>query len=230
MRNYQTRTMLRDSAAFFWLLLLLLVAMLIGARQVNAQTEVDGLSYAPNVYYQVYDYAGEGNEFASQEVVLQYPPNDNGVYQFSVGNGGTTIVFVYQLSNEGVYELAYFPENYDTTDLRDHADATDIQKSLVFPATLSIGQEFNRGYHANEAHKVVDILPTFELLGATYYNVVVIEPVDHPEGGEQRFYYAPHIGHIMDEFIFTEEGEYYPVTTSLDTLKGPTYVWPSDFE
>lgn len=230
MENYHTRTLPKEHYHYFWLLLILLAAILTGIRDVNAQTEVSGLSYAPNVYYQVYDYVGEGNEFASQEVKLQYLPNENGVYQFSVSNGGTTIVFVYQMSIDGVYELAYFPETYDQTDLRNHADAIDEQKSLILPATLSIGQEFNRGYRANEAYRVVDILSTFELLGATYYNVLVIEPVTQPEGGEQRFYYAPNIGHIMDEFIFTEEAEYYPVTTSLDALKGPTYIWPSDFE
>lgn len=230
MRKVQTYAIQKDGYQFLLFLIVLLASILTGAQHVNAQTSVDGLSYAPNVYYQMYDYAGEGNEFASQDVHLQYPPDENGIYQFSVSNGGTTIVFVYQMSSEGVYELAYFPETYDVSDLRGHADATDSQKSLVFPATLAVGQEFNRGYRSEQAYRVIDILPTFELLEATYYNVVVVEPVVHPEGGEQRFYYAPHIGHIMDEFIFTEDDENYPVTTSLDTLKGPTYVWPADFK
>lgn len=230
MKNKQAGTIFKVAYRYVLLLCLLLVTLLAGGRDVDAQTEVKGLSYAPNVFYQVYDYLGDGNEYASQVVNLQYPPNDQGVYQFSVSNGGTSIVFVYQLSKEGVYELAYYPENYDAKDLRNHADATDSQKSLVFPATLSVGTEFKRGYRQEETYRVVDLLPTFELEGATYYNVLVVEPVNHPEGGEQRFYYAPNIGHIMDEFIFTENDDYYPVTTSLDTLKGPTYVWPTDFE
>ncbi|MGO4927745.1 hypothetical protein ACTQ45_04195 [Fundicoccus sp. Sow4_D5] len=230
MRNKQAGEIYKERDRYVLVLCLLLMTFLAGGRDANAQTEVKGLSYAPNVFYQVYDYLGDGNEYASQVVNLQYPPNDQGIYQFSVSTAGTSIVFVYQLSKEGVYELAYYPENYEDTDLRNHADATDSQKSLVFPATLSVGTEFKRGYRKEETYRVVDLLATFELEGATYYNVIVVEPVNHPEGGEQRFYYAPNIGHIMDEFIFTENDDDYPVTTSLDTLKGPTYVWPTDFE
>jgi len=74
-------------------------------------------------------------------------------------------VFVYQLSKEDLYELAYCPENYDSKDLRNHADATDSQKSLVFSATLSVGTEFKRGYHQEATYRVMDLLSTFELEG-----------------------------------------------------------------
>lgn len=201
--------------------LLLVLAAGLMLTKVSAQETVDGLLYAPNVFYQEYHFDGEGNEFAAQEVVLQYSPDDNGVYQFSVSNGGTTIVFVYQLTEAGVIELAYYPETYESTDLRYHDDATDDLTSLVLPANLTVGQTFYRGYHGDEAYHVIGILPTFELLGVTYYDVIVLEPVTHPEGGEQRFYYAPQIGHIMDEWLFSEEGEAYPITTSLNYVRGP---------
>lgn len=208
---------------FIVILLSLLVAFVAGLmmRQVNAQESVNGLDYAPNVFYQEYKYDGEGNEFASQNIELQYSPDKNGVYQFSVENGGTTIVYVYMLTDVGVVELAYFPETYGSEDLRYHSDVLDDLVSLVLPAELTVGEVFNRGYHEKEAYHVVEILPTFELLGVTYYDVVVIEPVTHPRGGEQRFYYAPQIGHIMDEWLFSEDGESYPITTSLNYLRGP---------
>ena len=210
------------------LLFSVLVLLSIVGSNVNlakAQTSMDGLLYAPNVYYQEYVYEGDGMEFAAQDVTLQYAPDENGVYQFSVANAGTTIVFVYQLTDTGVIELAYFPETYDSLDLRYHEDSTDDRTALVLPADLVVGEVFYRGYQGDEAYQVVEVLPTFELLGITYENVVVVEPVTHPEGGVQRFYYAPRIGHIMDEWIFTGEDEAaHPITTSLNYLRGPTNV------
>lgn len=229
MRNIKYLKQVFKIRRIFTLVMMLIIGLLSTPHFIHAQESVDGLDYAPNVFYQTYQYEGEGNEFAGFETTLQYFPDENGIYQFSVSSSGTTIIYIYQITSDGIYELAYFPETYDKQDLRQHADAKDELKSLVLPAKLTVGQKFNRGYQNLQSYQVVDILDTFDLLDITYYNVVVIEPVNHPEGATQRFYYAPHIGHIMDEFIFTDE-ESYPITSSLYTLRGPTYIWPTDFD
>jgi len=88
--NKQAAAIFKESYRYVLVLCLLLVKLLVDGRNVDAQTEVKGLSYAPNVFYQVYDYLGDGNEYASQVVNLQYPSNNQGGYQFSVSNEGTS--------------------------------------------------------------------------------------------------------------------------------------------
>lgn len=224
--QYTTERWMKHLSVLLFGVLILLGVLSTNVGSVKAQTSVNGLLYAPNVYYQEYIYDGDGMEFAAQDVKLQYAPDENGVYQFSVANAGTTIVFVYQVTDAGVIELAYFPETYESVDLRYHEDATDDLTALVLPAELTVGEVFYRGFQGDEGYHVVEILPKFDLLGIRYEEVVVVEPVTQSEDGEQRFYYAPRIGHIMDEWIFTGEvdEEAHPITTNLNYLRGPMNI------
>lgn len=184
----------------------------IVSAQENAAT-VNASDYALGMYYPFYDYNGVGNEFAPFSLTLDYRPDENRIYQVSRANSGNTISYVYQITDEGIYELAYFPNSYDGQDFRGHADALDAQKSLYLPATLQVGDTFNRGYRKEQSYTVTDILAEYNLDGTIYENVLVIES-NYPEGQVQRFYYAPQIGEIYSEYIYDEAGN--SVTTSLD--------------
>lgn len=189
--------------------------------QETAEITLEAHTYAPYAFYQSYDFYGEGNEFAGMEVKTNFGPDQNGRYQFTLDNGGVSIVFVYALTNEGVEELAFFPDASGNQDLRYQADSEDNRTSLIIPNELTVGTQFNRGYSDQDALVIKEILPRYNLQGVIYYNVLVIEP-QLQEGNQRiRFYYAPAVGLIKDEFI-PDINEDYSIISELTEVAAPT--------
>lgn len=208
--------MLKSKGIKVFLLGILLSFMSLGlSTRVQAQT-LDSHLYAPFVNFINYSFAGEGNEFAPMDITLQYGPNSQGIYQFSINNGGTEVVYVYQLADQGVVELAYFPETYTADDLRSHADVLDSQKSLVLPRELSIGTAYSRGYRQEQDFTVIDIIDRLDWMDTIYYDVVVVEGVDD-DGYRQTFYYAAGVGLIYELW---QDSEGFEVTRTLEHFNG----------
>lgn len=178
----------------------------------EAIESVDTSDYAPGLFYPYYDYKGEGMEFAPFTLTLDYEPDEDGIYQVSRANAGNTVSYVYQLTQDGVIELAYFPNSYEAEDFRYHEDSLDEQVATFFPVELAVGDTFKRGYRDEQEFTVTDILTEHEVECETYHDVLVIESV-MPEGEVQRYYYAPEIGEIASEYIFDDEGN--AITTAL---------------
>lgn len=178
----------------------------------EAIESVDTSDYAPGLFYPYYDYKGEGMEFAPFTLTLDYEPDEDGIYQVSRANAGNTVSYVYQLTQDGVIELAYFPNSYEAEDFRYHEDSLDEQVATFFPVELAVGDTFKRGYRDEQEFTVTDILTEHEVECETYHDVLVIETV-MPEGEVQRYFYAPEIGEIASEYIFDDEGN--SITTAL---------------
>ncbi|MBZ6527284.1 hypothetical protein HYQ40_05785 [Aerococcaceae bacterium DSM 111021] len=178
----------------------------------EAIESVDTSDYAPGLFYPYYDYKGEGMEFAPFTLTLDYEPDEDGIYQVSRANAGNTVSYVYQLTQDGVIELAYFPNSYEAEDFRYHEDSLDEQVATFFPDELAVGDTFTRGYRDEQEFTVTDILTEHEVECETYHDVLVIETV-MPEGEVQRYFYAPEIGEIASEYIFDDEGN--SITTAL---------------
>lgn len=181
---------------------------------------IDTANYAPGLFYPYYNYEGEGMEFAPFTLTLDYEPDEDGIYQVSRANAGNTVSYVYQLAEEGVIELAYFPNSYEGEDFRYHEDSLDQQTATFFPATLAVGDTFTRGYRQEQEFTVTDILSEHEVDDVVYEDILIIETV-LPEGEVQRYFYAPQFGEIYSEYIYDDEGS--SITTSLSEYgKVPT--------
>ncbi|MBG9988987.1 hypothetical protein HZY88_08370 [Aerococcaceae bacterium DSM 111176] len=175
---------------------------------VTAQEDTTGVKasrYAPGNFYPFYDYTATGNEMAAFTLTLDYAMDENGLYQISLTNAGRTRSIVYQFTQDGIYEVAFFADTTGKEDFRYHEDAHDDRKSLYFPAELQIGDTFNRGYQQEQAFTVTDILDEFYLGGVTYNDVIVVETT-YSEGDTHRFYYAQDIGEIYAEYTPTDNG------------------------
>lgn len=177
-------------------------------------TKVNSEDYLPYLAYERYEYKGEGMEFAGFRAQRHFKMNDEGVYQFSRATDGTTVTYVYQMTDDGLYELSYFPETYEVSDYRQHADTLDEYRSLVMPKELVVGESFNSGYRQEMKIIVEDILSEYELNNQTYHNVVVLLVPSDDGMSEDRLYYAPKIGLIYQEFKLLEDN--YLVTSTLE--------------
>lgn len=197
---------------------LLTIILLLVASPLNvfAQDKYDGRNYAPYVNFIEYDYLGEGNEYAARTVVLQYGVDEEGYYQFSVNNGGSQTVYVYQITDQGVIEHAYFPETYDMKDLRQHQDARDSQMAMVLPREIYELLEFQSGYRNQDTYRVNAVLAEFTVENVKYYDVLLLEKLDSSGNGSNLFYFAPGIGLIYQSF----EQDTLRVTSSLNYFRG----------
>lgn len=184
----------------------------------HAAESVDSHEYAQGLFYLDMYYKGEGNEYVeSIEVHNEYLLDDQGVYQYSSGNGGTVVSHVIQLAEDGIYELAYFPESYEGKDFRYSEDAVDDQKSLVLPRYLSIGNKFSRGYRGEKQYVVEDIMEEFAVGDEVYKKVLVV--AQQTEKGTHREYYAPGVGLVHEEDL----SDSYKMHSSLDSVVQPIY-------
>ncbi|MGX7099397.1 hypothetical protein ACWOBH_05185 [Globicatella sanguinis] len=191
-------------------------------NQNKSEEKVQTINYAPFLYYENYDYIGSGNEFAGFKVVLQYPLNEDGIYQFRRDGAGTSIAFVYQLTPEGIIELSYFPETYDNTDFRDHPDTLDDSTSLIMPLELGVGDTFFSGYQEEQEYEVINILDDFTVNQVTYHDVLVLSLKQDTSDATQYFYYAPQYGLIYDEFAFNDDFSMY-ITNQLKSTRNRLY-------
>ena len=183
----------------------------INTPLVQAATTVSGYDYAPYFFYDFYSYLSDGMEFDDYIVTRNYPANDEHIYQYNFDNSGTNTIYVYQLQDEGIYELAYFPHDDATLDFRYHSDSNNVYRSLVLPNSLTVGQIFYQGYYQDQAVLVVDILDSFTLLDTEYQNVVVLEK--KIEDFTYTTYLAPNIGIIWKNKL-SDDGQ-FNITTNL---------------
>ena len=220
---YQRRESRMRKKLYNCLRLVLGIGLLVSLiPQVDAQTHtVNGLDYAPYTYFIHYDYLGEGNEFAEQQVTLEYGVDSEGYYQFVINNPGIRMAYVYRITDDGVYEEAYFPDAKPGVDYREEADARDDQRSLILPTEIQIGTKYQRGYRKEQTIELTDILEQFEVGGVRYLNVIELTVHDPDPSIDQKYYYAPKVGLLLDQFkTKTSETDEYVVTTTLNYFSG----------
>lgn len=185
--------------------------LLINIPVSHAVTSVNGYDYAPYYFYDYYSYAADFMEFNDYEATLNFSANEENIYQFNYDNSATNTIYVYQLQEDGVYELAYFPHENSSIDYRYHSDSMNEFKSLILPATISIGQVFYQGYAQDVPVTVVDIVDSFSLNGKHYENILVLEKEDN--NYTYTTYLAPYTGIIWQNEV-SHDGS-FNITTEL---------------
>lgn len=165
--------------------------MQVGHEALNFK---DYLPYAKFINYQ---YQGDGSIFTVQDIIMEYAPDSQGVFQVASFTGDSATAYIYQITDSGLYELACF-ENYSIVeDLRYSEEAIDGLSSLIIPSKLSPGISYRSGYNKEKLREVIEIIPAFAFGGYSFQNVVKVQ-----EGNNPPYYYyylAPEYGLILVE-------------------------------
>lgn len=162
-----------------------------------ASIPIDYREYTPYGKFVNYQYQGDGTFFQLQDIIMEYPPNADGVFQVTSFAGDQARAHVFQMADSGLYELAYF-ESYTTVeDMRHSEDALDSQKSLILPENIEIGKTYQTGFNEENKRTILDILGQFELGGVTFTNVLKILEEDKVNQQDYYYYYAPDYGLIL---------------------------------
>ena len=171
----------------------------------NNQTVVFS-DFVPYAQFLNYQYQGDGTEFASQDIIMEYTPDANGVFQVAAFTETKAVAYVYQIRSSGLYELAFYDNYYNVQDLRYSELANDGNESLVLSSDLRIGSSFYSGYQNEKIRTVVDIIDYYVSGNTPYENVVIISENKTVNGQnvQLNYYFAPHYGIVSVEQAYND--------------------------
>ncbi|MRI85517.1 hypothetical protein GIY09_06450 [Aerococcaceae bacterium WS4759] len=148
-----------------------------------------------------YQYLGDGSEFSSQDIIMEYTPDANGIFQVAAFTEAKAVAYVYQIRSSGLYELAFY-DNYNVVqDLRYSELANDGNESLILSSDLSVGSSFYSGYQNEKVRTVVDVIDYYVSGNTPYENVVIVSESQHVNGQaiQLNYYIAPNYGIVSVE-------------------------------
>lgn len=159
------------------------------------------MSLLPYTHYMNYQYSGDGSQFTRKDIIMEFMPDNQGIFQVAEFSDHNATAYIYQIRSDGLYELARF-DHYDRVeDMRYSQDASDDLTSLILPAHLTPGTVYQSGYQKEKEAKVVGRVQSVTIGESHYQNVLVIEVIDAslPDQGLLRYYLADQYGIILVE-------------------------------
>lgn len=199
-------------------LVLFLACLMILGPKIKAQDSEEGLSfiqkieeisldranrafteYLPYVQYNNYQYTGLNLDYASMYSLLEYSPNEQGIFQVAMLYDNQTITSIYQQRVDGLFELARFVDYPQITDLRSDQAVSDGQESRILGSDLSKGASFQSGYNNEYTRTIRAILPSWTKENLHFNDVLVIQETGYSDGQSKWYYFAPNFGIICIE-------------------------------
>ncbi|MCR8968638.1 hypothetical protein [Facklamia sp. 7083-14-GEN3] len=153
----------------------------------------------PYARYLNYQYVGDGSEYSTKDVIMEFMPDANGVFQVAEFTDTEAVAYVYQIRPEGLYELAYFDNYTVVEDLRYSADASDDNVSLILPVDISEGTIFKSGYQEETKKKIIGRVDSLTIGQDNYTDVLLVEEMEKNNGDTIRIYYANDAGLTLIE-------------------------------
>lgn len=174
----------------------------------NPDEELGAKAYFPATVGDIWEYEGQGNEYASFYREVVYGEGD--LAQFSEDNGGTVTATVYSITEDVITQVFFKGEEYEDTNFLAEEPNADM---VILKAPLSEGTQWNT---ENGSRKIVDLDATVDTPAGQFLSCIQVEV---EEGDSTLYeYFAPEVGMVKREFIMGEE----KVTSSLSDFSiGP---------
>lgn len=194
-----------------WLVLILIPVCLLGClgqepAKDKEQEPLESMqnrgsdlrSYFPIINGMMYNFLGEGNEYASFSREIKYV--EKPFVQFYENNGGTMVVVVYKVAEDQILALFKQEEFYEDKNIIYEITEKDEMKELILKAPLKEGNSWITGKRRRE---IMSVNETLTVPAGTFYDVVKIKITseEEPDSFENYEYYAENVGLIMLEFI-----------------------------
>lgn len=164
--------------------------------------------FVPYAQFLNYQYQGDGTEFSSQDIIMEYTPDSNGIFQVAAFTESKAVAYVYQIRSSGLYELAFYDNYYNVQDLRYSELASDGNESLILSSNLNVGSSFYSGYQNETVRTVVDVIDYYVSGNTPYENVVIVSENKTIEGQnvQLNYYFAPYYGIVSVEQTYNDGG------------------------
>lgn len=148
-------------------------------------------------------FRGEGNEYATEvETVFA----KQGIYLPTiVNNGGTQILRIYKLNDNGIYVVYEQPEYYEDMPPSMESLKKEFTEKEVLTGPLQKG-------HLINGWKIIDVEKNVTLPIGSFAHVIVLERSEN--SSVNRHYWSTEYGLVMKEFVYTDEDGFQTVVTS----------------
>ncbi|MCW6675018.1 hypothetical protein NHG31_04240 [Aerococcaceae bacterium NML171108] len=173
------------------------LCLVLGSTVANAQTERTAFhKYVPYLHESYALYLGDGTSYYRKDYLLEFKPDANGVFQVaSYNQANEAVAYIYQIREDGLYELARFVPYTTVADLRYSVEATDSEESLVLPNKLEANVSYKSGYDRSIQRTIVARDVECQIDDIVYYDVVKVKQVQ--DNAVTYHYYAPHYGLVL---------------------------------
>ena len=156
-----------------------------------------------------YQFAGEGNEYAS--FIRKIIHVEDNFLQLTDNNGGTIVTSVYELDGKELRKVYSQEEFYSEENLIPEAKKNKGTGVVIIKAPL---REGNSWENDGEKREIVAVNQTVELPAGTFHGVLKIK-INYRESGATAYeYYAPNLGLIKKEY----ESEGFEVSSKLQSF------------
>lgn len=190
-------------------------------NEPTQQQSIQLASILPYAQFIEYHYIGDSINYPSGNLILEFSADSGGRFQVVRMTAENVHAIIYQINQQGLFELANFSDYTNVRDLRYDESLNASTGSLILPSQITVGTQYRSGYNNESEMTVVEIIPTLTMNQVIYEDVVKIHEKRNTSasGSEFYHYYAPIYGLIAIEQI--ESGE---TTTVLQQVYADGYL------
>ena len=180
---------------------------IVETTQAETTVEVDPthIEYfkqiVPYTKFLNYQYVGMDSNFKLKDVIMEYMPDADGIFQVAEITDNQAVAFVYQIRPDGLYQLAVFDDYSQVEDLRYSEDASDEFISMILPVNLEIGSNFTSGYQQEIKKEITGVVDYVTIGEDIYREVLIIEEADDNQADTLRTYFAKEAGLVLVERV-----------------------------
>ncbi|MGB7604595.1 MAG: hypothetical protein WBL93_03870 [Lutisporaceae bacterium] len=147
--------------------------------------------YMPMKVGYIWEYEGEGNEYASYILSVGYEEENR--YQLTRDNGGTVIADIYEIREDSIVHVYMSGESYDQTNLLNQQNNLE---DIVLKLPLEVG---NKWVSEENSYEIIDTKATVIVPYGAFNDCVVVRRT-YKDGSEEYMNYKEGVGMLQSEF------------------------------
>jgi hypothetical protein len=155
------------------------------------EEEKDISQYMPMKLGYVWQYEGEGNEYASYTLRVEYQENNR--YQLTEDNGGSVIADIYEVRDDSIVHVYRIGESYDHKNL---LKQTNNLEEILIKQPIQVG---NKWVSEENSYEIIDTKATITVPYGTFKDCLVVKRT-YKDGSESYLNYKEGIGLVQSEF------------------------------
>lgn len=158
---------------------------------VPTAEEKDISLYMPMKVGYLWQYEGEGNEYASYTLRVEYQENNR--YQLTEDNGGSVIADIYEVTDDSIVHVYRMGESYEQKNLLKEEDNLE---DILIKKPLQIG---NKWVSEENSYEIIDTKATITVPYGTFDDCLVVKRT-YKDGSESYMSYKEEVGLVQSEF------------------------------
>jgi hypothetical protein len=153
--------------------------------------EKDISKYMPMKVGYIWEYEGEGNEYASYTLRVEFQEKNK--VQLTRDNGGTVIADIYEVREDSIVHVYQAGESYDHTNL---LKQLNNYEDTIIKLPIQVG---NKWVSEENSYEIIDTKATITVPYGTFKDCTVIKRT-YKDGSEDYLHYKEVIGLLQSEF------------------------------